>query len=101
MHAANAPDILSLYDAVGLLRAAGRDVVLVRTGRGWPDAPACNPQDVRDLGFVPRDRLLALLDLADVCVQPGGPTAFCTRRRQSRPLERRRDAAAGGVKPGQ
>ena len=25
----------------------------------------------------------------------------CARRRESRPLERRRDAAAGGVKPGQ
>jgi hypothetical protein len=28
-------------------------------------------------------------------------TADCVRRRESRPLERRRDAAAGGVKPGQ
>jgi len=26
---------------------------------------------------------------------------LCTRRRKSRPLERRRDAAAGGVKVGQ
>ena len=35
-----------------------------------------HPDDVRNLGFVPRARLIALLDLADICVQPGGPSRF-------------------------
>jgi exodeoxyribonuclease V alpha subunit len=74
---------------------------------GWTFAPGDKVMQIEndyekevyngDLGFITdvepeQGELTASFD---------GRAVVCARRRESRPLERRRDAAAGGVKPGQ
>jgi glycosyltransferase involved in cell wall biosynthesis len=81
VHAANQWEVSSLYLALALLRRRGVPVRLVRTGIDFvePFAPALvdTMRGIEiDLGIRPRSELPAILSLADVLVQPGGPDPF-------------------------
>jgi glycosyltransferase involved in cell wall biosynthesis len=81
IHRANAAEMAELYAAIGLLRARGRDVVLVKTGKDDPQAasrvgPARSEHGVFSLGHVDRRVLTDLLKCADLFVQPGAPGPF-------------------------
>ncbi len=77
---ANEPEMRELYEAVALLNEQGIPTRLVRTGLTTPQfeasLPARTTAFVRNLGFIPKDRLPGLLALADVLVQPGKPGPF-------------------------
>jgi glycosyltransferase involved in cell wall biosynthesis len=78
VHEVNADEVASLYDAVGSLRASGRNVILVKSG--WNRVSATRlpklGKGIRDLGWISRRRVLELLHAADVLVQPGAPGPF-------------------------
>lgn len=80
VHWANVGEVRELYLAIDLLRARGRDVVLVRTGKDAVDADflaqAGRETGVVALGQVERTLLLYLLGSADLFVQPGKPGPF-------------------------
>jgi glycosyltransferase involved in cell wall biosynthesis len=78
IHAANLEDMRSLYVALGALRSEGQPVVLVKTGWNAPDAPELPALNggIRDLGWLPRHTLPAIIAAADVLVQPGHPGPF-------------------------
>ena len=81
IHRANLGEMVELYRAVALLRAAGREIVLIKTGKDdaavaealgmAPDAAG-----VIDLGLVERPFLIDLMKCADLFVQPGAPGPF-------------------------
>ena len=81
VHAANAAEVRELYAAVAELNRAGERVTLIRTGHDRvplqePLATAVAPY-VLELGQIPHHRHLpALMALADIFVQPGGPDEF-------------------------
>ncbi|HTL68177.1 MAG TPA: glycosyltransferase [Lacunisphaera sp.] len=76
---ANAAEMRELYTAVRRLNDGGTPVRLVRTGFTLPGFTASlgfeTPWLV-ELGFLQKERLPALLALADVLVQPGRPGPF-------------------------
>lgn len=81
IHAANAEEMLALYNAIHVLNRRGMKVHLIRTGTDW--CPGFNyeferlsKKYVTQLGFVDRGRLVDLLKLADVFVQPGTAGEF-------------------------
>ena len=81
VHRANLGEVLELYRAVQQLRAAGRQIVLIRTGKDDVDmaaalggAPAS--AGIIELGVVERAMLVELLKCADLFVQPGAPGPF-------------------------
>jgi glycosyltransferase involved in cell wall biosynthesis len=81
VHASNAAEVRELYAAVWQLNRAGTPVTLIRTGLDQLDflgplAASVAPH-VLSLGQIPHHRHLpALMALADIFVQPGGPDAF-------------------------
>jgi glycosyltransferase involved in cell wall biosynthesis len=80
IHPSNLGEVRSLYVAVALLRRAGYQARLVKTGwnkvdMSWAEELSLGDA-VIDLGFVSRRRLGELLSIADVLVQPGGPSRF-------------------------
>jgi len=78
IHMVNIDEMRELWTAVAQLRRAGRRIVLVKTGWGSTQTvtfPALG-EGVRDLGWVPHERVPELLAAADVLVQPGGPGPF-------------------------
>jgi len=81
VHAANQREVSSLYLALALLRRRGVPVRLVRTGQDHArlyDAALADKmrEFVIEMGVVPRAQLPAIVSLADVLVQPGGPDVF-------------------------
>ena len=81
IHRANAGEMAELYRAVRRLRDAGRNLVLIKTGKD--DAPMAEglgtgPAEagVIALGQVDRPFLIELLKCADLFVQPGAPGPF-------------------------
>jgi glycosyltransferase involved in cell wall biosynthesis len=80
VHQANAEEVASLYAAVEILRARGRDLVLVRTGSDFARAPflkqAGPERGIISLGRVERHFLIDLMKSADLFVQPGKPGPF-------------------------
>jgi len=82
MHMANAREVFSLYAAMLILRRRGRRVRLLRTGLDFCDGLDESYVDLRDdggvttLGFLPRERLVEVMRLADFFVQPGRSGAF-------------------------
>ena len=81
IHAANAQEMLCLYEAIHMLNRHGTKVHLIRTGADYH--PALNHefgrlsrQHVTHLGVVERSRLPDILKLADVFVQPGKADEF-------------------------
>jgi glycosyltransferase involved in cell wall biosynthesis len=78
INTANLSDMRRLYVALAALRRDGHPIVFVRTGWNAPDAPELRHlgDGVRNLGWVPRASLPAVLAAADVLVQPGVPGPF-------------------------
>src|SRR5207302_264676 len=81
IHAANAAEMLNLYQAVHLLNLRGLKVHLIRTGADYhPCLPdefrQLSKQHITHLGVVGRSRLLEILKLADVFIQPGAADEF-------------------------
>jgi Glycosyltransferase len=80
VHAANADEVGSLYQAVALLNRRGRRTFLIRAGRddaGLMDAHnAAAAGQVLHLGYVAPRFLPDVMRLADYFVQPGLPGAF-------------------------
>jgi glycosyltransferase involved in cell wall biosynthesis len=81
VHRANAEEVRILYEAIALLRARGRDVILVRTGSdhfaGATFLKDISPErGVVTLGRVERPFLIDLLKCADLFVQPGRAGPF-------------------------
>ena len=81
VHASNAAEVRSLYEAVALLNEQGLPTQLIRTGRDFPDFLPEGDAWIRPylvhLGHVARAKHLpALMALADYFVQPGLPGAF-------------------------
>lgn len=71
----NKEDLCDLYTAIHLLNEHGTPTILMKTG--FPDGetrksiPAGANQWIRDVGYLPRDQVWRLIELADVVVQPG------------------------------
>ena len=81
VHRANAGEMAELYRAIRGLREAGRDVVLIKTGKDDVDMAAWlgfDPAEagIIDAGLVDRAFLTQLLKCADLFVQPGGAGPF-------------------------
>ena len=81
IHAANAGEMVALYEAVHMLNRRGTKVHLLRTGADYH--PQLNHEfrqlarrHVTHLGVVDRSRLADVLKLADVFVQPGTTDEF-------------------------
>ena len=77
----DAGDMAELYRAIRRLREAGRDVVLIKTGKddvGLSDSLHFEPADVGivEAGLVERPFLVDLIKCADLFVQPGAPGPF-------------------------
>ena len=81
IHRANAAEMAELYEAVRGLREAGRELVLIKTGKddvnlaerlGFDPAAA----GIIDAGLIERPFLLELIKCADLFVQPGSPGPF-------------------------
>lgn len=72
---ANSEDLLDLFTAVHLLNEHGTPCVLLKTG--FPDIrvrkqlPQGAENWIRDVGYLPREQMWRLIELADVVVQPG------------------------------
>jgi len=81
VHPSNQREMSSLYLALALLRRRGVPLRLVRTGTDHVlpyEVPLAEVMGemVINLGQQPRTELPAIVSLADVLVQPGGPDAF-------------------------
>lgn len=81
IHDSNIEEMRSLYEAVAMVRARGRNLMLARTGTdhvtGQDFLQAASPQTgVISLGQVDRPFLVELLKCADLFVQPGQPGPF-------------------------
>lgn len=75
VHAANVAEVRSLYLAVALANRRGLPVRLLRTGRDYVPLAEHGLEELRahatELGIVPRGELPALVQAADLLVQPG------------------------------
>jgi glycosyltransferase involved in cell wall biosynthesis len=81
VHSANQREVSSLYLALALVRRRGVPIRLVRTGVDYAppyEPPLANKmrEFVIELGLRERTDLPAIVSLADVLVQPGGPDRF-------------------------
>jgi glycosyltransferase involved in cell wall biosynthesis len=78
VHEANVDEVRGLYEAVGNLRAAGHEVVLIRSGLTSISASRLPKlgKGIRDLGWIRRRRIFDILHAADILVQPGAPGLF-------------------------
>jgi glycosyltransferase involved in cell wall biosynthesis len=81
IHAANTGEMLCLYEAIHLLNRRGTKVHLIRTGADYYphlgyEFGRLSRQHVAHLGVVDRRRLMEILKLADVFVQPGTADEF-------------------------
>lgn len=74
IHRANAAEMAALYEAVERLRQAGRNLVLIKTGKD--DVGIGAGPGVIEAGMVERPFLIELLKCADLYVQPGAPGPF-------------------------
>ncbi len=77
---ANRSDLTDLFLAINEINKQGTPCILLKTG--FPDPviresiPPESHQWIRDLGFLDRQLLPALIDLADIVIQPGKSNAF-------------------------
>ena len=81
IHRANAGEMAELYKAIRRLRDAGRNLVLIKTGKDDVrlfESLGFEPADagIVDAGLVERPFLLDLVRCADLFVQPGAPGPF-------------------------
>ena len=72
---ANSEDLVDLFTAIHLLNEHGTPCILLKTG--FPDIrvrkrlPKGAENWIRDVGYLPREQMWRLIELADVVVQPG------------------------------
>jgi len=72
---ANSEDLIDLFTAVHLLNEHGTPCILLKTG--FPDIrirkqlPPGAQNWIRDVGYLPREQMWRVIELADVVVQPG------------------------------
>jgi glycosyltransferase involved in cell wall biosynthesis len=76
MHAANVREMFSLYTAIHILNRRGQKAHLIRTGEDFcsgldVSSDALRSKHVTELGFVKRSRLIEIMKLADLFIQPG------------------------------
>ena len=81
IHRANAGEMAEFYGAMKRLRDAGRDLVLIKTGKDdvrMADLVGFEPAEagIIDVGLVERPFLVELIKCADLFVQPGAPGPF-------------------------
>jgi glycosyltransferase involved in cell wall biosynthesis len=81
MHAANAREMFSLYTAIHILNRRGQKTHLIRTGENFCPGldvsfDSLRSKHVTELGFVKRSRLIEIMKLADLFVQPGSKGPF-------------------------
>jgi glycosyltransferase involved in cell wall biosynthesis len=81
IHAANAGEMLGLYEAVHLLNRRGVKVHLIRTGADYHphldyEFGQLSRRHVTHLGIVDRRPLMEIVKLADILVQPGTADEF-------------------------
>jgi glycosyltransferase involved in cell wall biosynthesis len=81
IHRANAAEMAELYLAIRRLRDAGRQLVLIKTGKddvNLPERLGFEPAEagIIDAGMVDRPFLVELIKCADLFVQPGAPGLF-------------------------
>ncbi|MHB8285903.1 MAG: glycosyltransferase [Caulobacteraceae bacterium] len=88
VHEAIQQDMFSLYTAVGNLNTRGYDIKLLRTGTPEnltrTSSAYKRATGVQHLGWVDRDRLPELMDLADIFIQPGWLNPFNAYRLPSK-----------------
>lgn len=88
VHAVNAPEVLSLYEAIALVNDKGVNVTLLRTGRDTVDFLGEKKveltRNVIELGFVDMKEVPGLMAAADLLVQPGKADRFNTYRLPSK-----------------
>ena len=91
VHPAIQRDVFSLYTAVSKLRRSGLDVRLLRCGNeGYTTEVSTaflRANGVIPYGYIAREELPAMLELADIFVQPGWPGPFNAHRLPSKVLE--------------
>lgn len=93
VHPSNRNEVLSLYLAVALVNRKGLPLTLIRTGENAvpltnePREALAISQNVVELGRVPKSRLPALLQAADILVQPGLDDPWNQRRVPSKLAE--------------
>ena len=81
IHDTNAFEVRGLFLAAQALRRRGRPISILKTGwnhvtdQSWIEA-AIQSGAVRDLGFLPRSELGAVVAAADILVQPGRSDRF-------------------------
>ncbi|MCZ6673258.1 MAG: glycosyltransferase, partial [Verrucomicrobia bacterium] len=72
---ANAEDLIDLFKAIHLLNEHGTPCLLIKTGFPDPGIRNALPKGadswIRDIGFLPRENMWRLIELADIVVQPG------------------------------
>ena len=84
----NSQDLTDLFKAVDLLNQYGTPCLLLKTG--FPDPLVRNalPEGaenwIRDLGYLQRDQMWRLIELADVTVQPGRINDYNEKRLPSK-----------------
>lgn len=81
MHSANEREIFSLYTSILILKRRGRRVRLVRAGKDFTSGLDISYADLKsdveiDLGYLPFEKLVEVLKMADFFVQPGCSNAF-------------------------
>ena len=81
IHRANAGEMAEFYGAMKRLRDAGRDLILIKTGKDdvrMADLVGFEPAEagIIDVGLVERPFLVELIKCADLFVQPGAPGPF-------------------------
>ena len=81
MHAANVREMFSLYTAIHILNRRGQKAHLIRTGEDFCSGldvsfDTLRSKHVTELGFVERWRLIEIMKLADLFIQPGTKGPF-------------------------
>lgn len=84
----NTKDLIDLFKAVHLLNEHGTPCLLLKTGFPDPRIRESIPHGaenwIRDVGYLPRDGLWRLIELADVVVQPGRMNDYNQKRLPSK-----------------
>ena len=87
----NSQDLADLFEAVHLLNEYGTPCLLLKTG--FPDPlirnalPKGAENWIRDLGYLSRDQVWRLVELADITVQPGRINDYNEKRLPSKLLD--------------
>lgn len=85
---ANTEDLVDLFKAIHLLNEHGTPCILLKTGfpnlKAREGLPAGAENWIRDVGYLPREQLWRLIELADIVVQPGRVNSYNEHRLPSK-----------------